>query len=280
MRWIPMTAALAVCLSATAQEPTPVDRLLALARAALARGDGKEALVLARKAVEAAPKDPRAFHVCGLAHAALRQHAEAAEQFGRAILLDPKDADAYDRRGGEFFKMGDFAASLRDFDKTIALRPDDFPGHWRRGITCYYARQFKEGVKQFDAYEKVDTNDVENAVWHYLCNVPLVGVDQARAAILKIGKDKRVPMMTVYELFCGRAKPDDVLKAAREGAPPKEQLSRRLFYAHLYLGLYHESLGDAKAALAHLEEAAQRRIDHYMGDVAVVHRDLLRKAPK
>jgi lipoprotein NlpI len=129
--------------------------------------------------------------------------------------------------------------------------------------------------------EKVFGNDVENAVWHYLCVARASGVEKARASLLKIGKDRRVPMMEVYDLFAGKAKPADVLTAARAGKPPRELLNQQLFYAHLYLGLYYETLGDKKQTLEHLQQAAnEHRIGHYMWDVARVHRDLLEKAVK
>src|SRR5262249_9014651 len=96
--------------------------------------------------------------------------------------------------------------------------------------------------------------------------------------LLKIGNDKRVPMMQVYALYAGKIQPADVLAAARAGEPSAEELHKRLFYAHLYLGLYHEVLGDKKLALEHMTKAAEDYpIGHYMGDVARVHRDLLRK---
>src|SRR5207249_2720918 len=145
--------------------------------------------------------------------------------------------------------------SADDFDAYIKLRPKEFEGHWRRGISLYYAGKFNEGRKQFEGYEKVDTNDVENAVWHFLCVARKDGVEKARKSILKIGKDRRIPMMIVYELFQGKAKPEDVLKACDEGNPGEAQKNVRLFYAYLYLGLYAEVNGDEKLALKHLTEA-------------------------
>ena len=50
---------------------------------------------------------------------------------------------------------------------------------------------------------------------------------------------------------------------------------------HLYLGLYYEATGDGRLALEHLTKAADDHpFPHYMGDVARVHRDLLRKQAK
>jgi lipoprotein NlpI len=254
------------------------DDPLAGAEAALKDGNAKEALALAEKAVEQQPKSARARFVRGCAHEELRKHAEAVADFDKAIELDGKLAEAYDHRGSERFKLGQVKESLADFDRYLELRPDAKNGHWKRGISLYYVGKFEDGRKQFEGYENVDTNDVENAVWHYLCNARAVGVEKARAAMLKIGKDSRVPMTEVYALYAGKAKPDDVLTAARAGQPSKEQLNRRLFYAHLYLGLYYESEGDKKKALGHITKAADDyMIGHYMGDVARVHRDLLKK---
>jgi lipoprotein NlpI len=249
--------------------------LLRQAAAALRKGMKEEALALAGKAVQSDPKNPQVHVARGNLQAALQRYKEAVADFSEAIRLDPKLAEAHDARGSAHFKLGKFQQSLADFDKALELRPEDKPGHWRRGITCYYAGRFDEGRKQFEGYEQVDTNDVENAVWHYLCNARLVGVKKARQAILKIGKDRRVPLMAIYALFRGEAKPDDVLNAARAGKPAAEDLNRRLFYAHLYLGLYFESLGEPKQALEHLILAVKHRIEHYMWDVARVHRDVL-----
>jgi lipoprotein NlpI len=253
------------------------DKHLLAVIALLNKGEAKEALALADKVIARDPRHAEAYVVRGEIHEALAQYPEAVKDYGRAVELDPKRADAYDRRGSAYFKLGEFAKSLADFDRYLELKPEQRPRHWRRGITCYYAKRFDEGRKQFEGYEQVDTNDVENAVWRYLCMVPVVGVDKARAAMLKIGKDPRVPMMEVYDLSRGKLKPADVLKAAEAGNPPADQLNRRRFYAHLYLGLYYESLGDGKRALEHLATATEHRIGHYMWDVARVHRDLLRK---
>lgn len=257
------------------------DELLAKARKALDAGKPAEAIELAGKAIEAEPRRATLYVFRGALFEQQKEHEKAVADFSRAIELDPKFADAYDHRGSEQFKLGHIKESLADFDQFLKLKPDEKPGHWKRGITLYYAGEFEEGKKQFEGYEKVDTNDVENAVWHFLCAARLDGVEKARASLLKIGKDKRVPMMEVYDLYAGKIKPADVLTAAKAGDPPAEQLKSRLFYAHLYLGLYAEATGDNKAALENMTLAADKyRIGHYMGDVAAVHRDILKKAAK
>ncbi len=203
---------------------------------------------------------------------------EALALLTKAISIDPKNAATYDHRGSVQFKLGKIKESVEDFDRFLELRPEARNGHWKRGISLYYLGRFEDGKKQFEGYEKVDTNDVENAVWHFICNARVVGVEKARGQVLKIGKDRRVPMTEVYELFKGQRKPEEVLAAAEAGKVDANLRRQQLFYAHLYLGIYHDILGDKKKALGHLTEAAGKyRIGHYMGDVARVHEQILRK---
>jgi lipoprotein NlpI len=245
---------------------------------ALDAGDHKKAV---QHFTEAIAKDPKSFDAVwyrALAHDKLAQYPQALADCDKAIQLMPDRVGVLNMRGAVHFKLGKFKESLADFDKFLQAVPAEKPGHWQRGITCYYAGRYEDGYKQFVDYENVDTNDVENAVWHYLCFAKHAGPDVARKKLLKIGKDKRVPMTQVYDLFAGKCKPEDVLAACKKIEDSPEKRSRALFYAHLYLGLHFDVHGDAKRALEHLNEATEKhRIDHYMWDVARVHRDLLKK---
>ena len=106
-------------------------------------------------------------------------------------------------------------------------------------------------------------------------------MEKARAALIPIAADSRVPMMKVHELFAGKATPEDVLKAAESGSPKLEQRNRQLFYAHLYLGLYYEAAGDLAKTREHIYKAStDLTSDEYMGDVARVHAGLLKRQSK
>ena len=98
-----------------------------------------------------------------------RDYVRAVELATESLKLDPKMAAAYDLRGTCRFMSGRFKESVADFDVQLKLDPAKANGHWRRGIALYYVGKYKEGKKQFQGYEKVDTNDVENSVWHLMC---------------------------------------------------------------------------------------------------------------
>ena len=257
------------------------DGLLQKARAAYEAGDAKGAAALADQAVAADPKNPR----CYLYRAALRELAREFDKVvadcDKLIELEPENASAYQRRGSAHFRAGHIDESIRDFDKFIELEPQEEPYHWQRGISYYYAGRFEDGRKQFESHQEVNSSDVENAAWHYLCVARADGVEAARKKLIPISGDARVPMAEVHALFAGKAEPADVLAAARAGEPGADELKGRMFYAHLYLGLYHEAAGDAARAREHIDLAADKFAQtHYMGDVARVHAARLRKAEK
>ncbi len=219
--------------------------------------------------------------------AAARNDSTAAVRLAtEAIKADEKLAAAVYLRARERFRLGLIDESVSDFDRYIELQPAAASRQWERGIACYYAKQFEKGAKQFELYQTYHDNDVENSVWRYLCMVPTDGVEKARATILPIRNDRRVPMMQVYELYRGNLKPDEVLAACRRDDPDAETLAGRLFYAHLYLGLYCEVAGDKELAQKYILLAADKklagnpRINRYMWDVARIHAELMNKAPE
>jgi lipoprotein NlpI len=255
------------------------EELQAQAKTAYAQGRRAEALALATRAIAMEPKNPRGYWIRGQIQEASGEPARAIADYDEALKLDPRLADAWQHRGGEHFKLGHIRESIADFDRFIELLPQQAPYHWQRGISCYYAGRFEDGRRQFELHQTVNSNDVENAVWHFLCVARADGVEKARAALIPIKGDARVPLMEVHSLFAGKAQPEEVLKAAAAGNPTPSQLNRQLFYAHLYLGLYFEVMGKEQQARDHIAQAAETyRTEDYMGDVARVHLKL--RAPK
>src|SRR5262249_16775843 len=151
--------------------------------------------------------------------------------------------------------------------------------HWQRGLTLYYADKFADGVAQFTTSDKAEPEDVENAIWHFLCNAKVKGIDKARGEFLKVKQDPRgESMMIVYRMFTGAAKPEDVLKAAEAGPLDGEKRQIQRFYANYYVGMYYEAVGEAPKSLEYLKKAVEQYpIGHYMMDVARVHIKLREK---
>jgi lipoprotein NlpI len=255
-----------------------IDEFVKQARAALKSGDADAALAAARKAVEADPKAPAGHFMLGEGLAAQRKHPEAIAAYTRALELDPSYLIAADRRGGEKFKLGQIQESIDDFNAYLKANPKAEPAHWRRGISFYYAGKYAEGARQFDDGRVEFGADVENVFWHYLCNARKDGIEAAGKNLLALtGRDARVPFMRIYDLLQGKAKPADVIETAAKADLRGNDKTEALFYGHLYVGLYYEAHGEEAKCREHLTAAVDRKIGHYMWDVANVHLGRMKK---
>ena len=182
----------------------------------------------------------------------------------------PADPAALFNEAIRLFFAAQPVESAKVFDQLVVARPKSEPELWQRGLALYYANRFDDGRRQFEIHRTVNPADVENVAWHFACVARDQGVDAARRAIIPVGADARVPMREVLELFAGRAEPAAVLAAAEAG--PEEARRNQRCFAHLYLGLYFEAIGDDDRAKRHMLEAAGPfAMDHYMGRVAQLH---------
>ncbi len=176
-------------------------------------------------------------------------------------------AQALLQRGTVEFRDGRITESVAAFDELAKLVPDQAPELWQRGIALYYAGRYQDCRAQFESHRTVNPNDVENAAWHFLCVAKAESPTKAKAALLPVGPDSRVPMGQIYRMFGGTLTPEAVLTAA--GTSPASQ-----FYAHLYTGLYFDALGNKDRALEHITAAAKApyaSVAGFMGWVARIH---------
>ncbi len=253
-------------------EAQTIDELLDQAEAANRFGLEERALELVTEAIRLDSDQAEAYLFRGALLSESEQHEVAIWDYTSALRLDPRLSEAYNLRGLEHFKLAHIEEAIRDFDKAIELRPSLEFYHWQRGIALYYARRYQEGRQQFELHRFVNPDDVENSIWHFLCVTKLKGVRQARQGMIPIQNDRRVPMMEINKLFREEGTVEEVIAAARAGNPTRAEFNRRLLYADLYLGLYHEVLGNGRKALDHIKRAAQDdETGHYMAHVARVH---------
>lgn len=249
------------------------DQLYKRAISAYEAGMVDEALQLANQAIASSPKEPKLYLARGYIHQYEQRHQKAVDDFSKTIELNPNSIEAWQRRGEERFKLAQFKESVADFERVIQLRPQRAPHHWQLGISYYYAGQYQKGMRIFEKHQTVNRNDVENAVWHYLCAAKVHGLDEAGKWLLTISNDARTPMMEIYALFEGRGTEEQVLKRAHQGRALGGARARQIFYAHLYLGLYHQARGNADKAYNYIKKAAQQYKENgYMGQAARVHR--------
>ena len=239
------------------------------------KGNRAEALGLADQLVKSSPQRPDGFFARARIYEEINQPDKAVTDYTQALKLNARAPEIYRQRGAQLFKLGRVDDALADFDTFIRARPEQAPYNWQRGIACYEAGKFDLGRRQFELHHKVNGNDVENAAWHFLCNARVKDFKRARAELLPVSFDPRIPMMELYALYRGTGSVEDVFNAVtKEGNGSKIQQ----FYANFYVGLFYEAKGEPKPATDHIEKAVSIGIDNYMGDVARIHLERMKTA--
>ena len=284
--WMGIASAATISTSPTksgkpAKSEATVGSVLEEAQAAYGRGDRSQALSLINRASRLEPDNPRPDFARARLSSAQGDSAKAIEDFDKVLRLNPAELDVYHLRGVEHFILTQITDAVRDFNQHVALDPTRLPYDWQRGIALYYADQFEEGRKQFEQHQTVNTQDVENAAWHYFCVARKDGAEKARALLLPVSSDSRVPMMQIHALLAGTGSTDQVLTAAASGNASSATQQQQQFYAHLYLGLYYEVQNDERKSREHIEKALQfASKEDYMGKVAMVHSKIRKDQPK
>lgn len=185
------------------------------------------------------------------------------------IAARPFDPKAYIQRGMVHFKLAAIENSIQDFDQAEDLEPSLQPYLWQRGLSYYYAGQYEAGVNQFELDLVVNSQDIEETIWRYLCLAQLQGAEAAQESLLSVRNDPRKVMCQVYELFAGNCQPQDILEMSKKLGKQGQ------FYAHLYVGLYYEAQqNQAQAQNFMVKAASEYPLEDYMWHLAIVHNTL------
>jgi lipoprotein NlpI len=202
------------------------------------------------------------------------QFKEAISNYTELLSKKPKEVGLYSRRGDMHLFAGNFAKSVADFEKMIELDPSQDAPHWRLGIAYYYKNDFKKGMDQFSRYHAYDAVDRENGVWKYFCQGCHEGIKKAESEMLPYTRFDRHPFPDLYDLLGGKEdmSPEKILKAAEVSKESENAKIRRFFFAHLYIGMWHELHGNKEKAIKHLRLATAnaygRTSKTYMWQVA------------
>jgi lipoprotein NlpI len=235
---------------------TNSEELVRLGSQAFKKGNRSNALAFFTRAITANPSNFIAYYNRGRQQENEGRYTNALADYDTLIRLKPDHPAALQLRGSLRLRLSQIEGAIADFDRYVALVPKDGPKHWQRGVAYYLAGRYEDGRRQFALAHGANTNDAEHALWHFLCIARSDGLEKARAGLLPVGADNRVPMQALYALFAGRAKPEDVFKAAEARTVNAVERSMALFLAHYYVGLYYEASGDALRAQEYMTKAA------------------------
>lgn len=184
------------------------------------------------------------------------------------------DNDAFTaavKQGNDLFFSGKLREAIAAYDAAAQQWPENAAELWQRGIAYYYTGDYVKGKNQFEDHRAVNPDDVENAVWHFLCTAKADSPGAAKKALIPVTDDDRVPMKELHAFYAGAGTEADVFRAADDTNASDKDRQKRRFYAHLYIGLYQEALGRTDAAKKNMLAAAGYAYPFFMGRVAVLH---------
>jgi lipoprotein NlpI len=208
--------------------------------------------------------------------ALLENLAQQKAQWDAALKKDSTDADALTRRGDVYLFLGDAKAAVADFEKEIEIEPSRDSAHWRLGIAYHFAGDMTKSAAQFAKYHAYDDRDRENGIWHFLANAQVKGLQAARQEMLEYTQFDREPFPSLYDMFAGKRTGAEVLEEMKTKSLADNPLV--MFFAHYYVGLNEQLLGQHESALTQLAKAVQLAGQAragggpgYMGQVARLH---------
>ena len=242
----------AQCLGAATPES---EALVLQGNAAFRANQREQAIKLFTEAVRIDPSNHVAYWNRGRIRENGGEFVEAIPDFNTVVRLVTNHAGAFQLRGATRLRLGQPEQALADFDRYIEFSPTRGRHHWQRGIALYLLGRYDEARQQYASCHAANTNDVENALWHFACTAKLRGIDQAE--LLPVGKDPREGMRELYALYAGKADTNTVLT------------SDKPVWAHFYLGLYYEAAGKMAEGREHIEKAAEHAVvGDFIGAVA------------
>lgn len=198
-------------------------------------------------------------------------YSEAHRLAAEAAKMSPDSAGVLQNAAEIMYLAGYSKDSLPLFDRVVELVPRRAPQNWQRGIALCSCGDFERGAEQFKTHHDVNPDDVENSAWYFLCVAKTKGIEAARETVIPSRGDSRQPMMSVLKMLKGELEPEQVITATEALKLQGTALKTAKFYADLYVGLYHDSLGQEKLAVEALRRSQSHGISGYMVSTARVY---------
>jgi tetratricopeptide (TPR) repeat protein len=130
-----------------------------------------DAVIAARKKLEADPKNASLALALSQAEAGRRQYREAVATCTKALMFAPKSADLYIERGHREIGLREFARAERDLAHAAALDPTKLDAFYHLGLSHYFQGQFSAAADAFAkaaALAKTDDSLIDCTNWLYV----------------------------------------------------------------------------------------------------------------
>lgn len=113
-------------------------------------GDYHQAMVVARKLLEAAPTNIRALAWAGSLHTSMGEYARSVECYRQAMALAPRDPYLYDGIGYPLMELGKLDEAMEAYRTAVAIRPDLSHAHILLASLYQTQRRVPEAIEEYE----------------------------------------------------------------------------------------------------------------------------------
>jgi lipoprotein NlpI len=186
---------------------------------------------------------------------------QAIADFSTALKITPGLAEAVNGRGLVFAKKGLYDQAISNYAAAIELKPDLAFAYTNLGRSYFFQGNFSKAVASFEDRLKIKPRHVYPMLWLYLARARSGGEPMAELAGYIAGAKKGHWIYMAAQLYLGKATPEQVLDAARNGN--RHKLRERETEAYFYIGQYFLMNGDAKAAAGYFRNVIDLGISRF-----------------
>lgn len=268
-----MTQALLCFALAWLAEPPAAMQSAKRAYTAAQAGRFEEAVVALREAARIAPANPQYRMALGGVFEKQGKQEEAVAEFAAALRLDPANRQLSERletlsldTGANLARAGRFRSGLKLAQQTSALFPNSPAAALMLGLFLMRNHQNLASVEAYQRALELDPASVDASVGLGIAQSK-AGLPREAAGTFETGL-QRFPQDAMHRQAYGVL----LVKLAETGEPDAARraqqlltsalaLDDKLAESHYQLGTLALAQGDALAALARFEQAAQRGLD-------------------
>jgi TolB-like protein/Tfp pilus assembly protein PilF/DNA-binding winged helix-turn-helix (wHTH) protein len=249
--------------AAIAIKPELVEARLGLAASLAAQKRVDDAEAEYRSALAARPRYWMVYDRYGAFLLARGRAVEATAQYRRAAELAPDNSIVHSNLGASLFMQGRFADAAVAFQRSVELHPTA-EGYSNTGTNYYYAGRYLEAVDMFSKATELAPKDY--LLWGNLGDAQRYqGADEALAsqsyarsaqlsrAHLGLNPDDAAARGTLAYALARGGDPD----AARQELEQIRLDGSTDYYAHYYVALVLNQLGEVDRAVDHLRAAVE-----------------------
>jgi tetratricopeptide (TPR) repeat protein len=128
------------------------------------KGEYDQAIADFSKALEINPRDAQVYLKRGGAFGDKKQYDQAIADYTRALEIDPRNTEAYLARGSVYGRKGQPDEAIADFTRALEINPRDWLAYYNLGIAYNRKRQFDQAIVNFNKALEIKPMHVNSLV--------------------------------------------------------------------------------------------------------------------